>query len=324
MNDRLFEMLAQAQGQPSRALRAVQSAGQAGEDILGGYLKGKEIGDSFQKQKAERQTLSEALGGQDLESGLMNLTGVTGAAQHPNVMAAIDLLKAQKEKNTPVPRIQQGQFQYNGMLTRFDPVAGSYEALAPEGWKTIGTPSSLPSKGSSTIPKSSIPSGGEISPRVPPTIPTPEADKLADLNAMKEALGVAKKNFSPDFVGPVSARKLGLSQTVNLPSIGLGATGQGALFTQSVQDIKDRLLRARSGAQINEQEYQRLVSLVPDQYKSVPDFLAKLGRFDEVLNSTISSKRQELMRAGYRGASTLPNNQPNVSQQQSDPLGLFK
>ena len=43
-NDALFQMLAQAKGQPSKALRAVQSAGQAGQDILGGYMQGKELG----------------------------------------------------------------------------------------------------------------------------------------------------------------------------------------------------------------------------------------------------------------------------------------
>lgn len=42
-SDRLFEMLAQAKSQPSKALRATESAGQAGEDILGGFFKGSQI-----------------------------------------------------------------------------------------------------------------------------------------------------------------------------------------------------------------------------------------------------------------------------------------
>lgn len=42
-NDRLFEMLAQAESQPSKGLRAIQSAGQAGQGILDGYLQGKEV-----------------------------------------------------------------------------------------------------------------------------------------------------------------------------------------------------------------------------------------------------------------------------------------
>lgn len=42
-SDALFQALAQAEGQPSKTLRAVKSAGQAGEDILGGYLQGRSI-----------------------------------------------------------------------------------------------------------------------------------------------------------------------------------------------------------------------------------------------------------------------------------------
>lgn len=42
-SDRLFEMLAQARAQPDRWARSVNAGAQAGQDILGGYLKGKEV-----------------------------------------------------------------------------------------------------------------------------------------------------------------------------------------------------------------------------------------------------------------------------------------
>lgn len=59
MNDRLFEMLAQARSQPSKALRAVQSAGQAGQDIIGGYMGGKEIGQQLRQYKILNTPLGE-------------------------------------------------------------------------------------------------------------------------------------------------------------------------------------------------------------------------------------------------------------------------
>lgn len=40
-SDALFQMLAQAKGQPSKALRATEAVGESGKDILGGYLQGQ-------------------------------------------------------------------------------------------------------------------------------------------------------------------------------------------------------------------------------------------------------------------------------------------
>jgi hypothetical protein len=50
-SDALFLALANAKSQPSHALRAVQSAGQAGQDIMGGYMGGKEIQQKLQQYK---------------------------------------------------------------------------------------------------------------------------------------------------------------------------------------------------------------------------------------------------------------------------------
>jgi hypothetical protein len=50
-SDALFLALANAKSQPSHALRAVESAGQAGSDILGGYMGGKEIQQKLEQYK---------------------------------------------------------------------------------------------------------------------------------------------------------------------------------------------------------------------------------------------------------------------------------
>jgi len=289
-SDELYRLLAEAKSRPSGAYRAAKAALDVPEQTLLGYLSGSDIGEKLRQRKLDQQTLLEALGGNVPEglAGFSRTPVSTLSSLAPAITAAAALEKAGQEKKIPPQKFQQGSFLVGGKLTRFDPVTGQYE--------TTETP------GNAVPSRNPIVGRPDISPRVPPTIPVSETEKLSELSGMKEALGVIKQNFSPDFVGPMNARLLTAKQTT-----GYGATGKGALFTQSVQDIKDRLLRARSGAQINEQEYQRLVSLVPDQYKSVPDFIAKLGRFDQILNATISSKRAELMRAGYRGASSLPN-----------------
>lgn len=49
--DALFLALAQAKARPSKALRATEAAGQAGQDILGGYLQGKQINQQLEQYK---------------------------------------------------------------------------------------------------------------------------------------------------------------------------------------------------------------------------------------------------------------------------------
>lgn len=144
-----------------------------------------------------------------------------------------------------------------------------------------------------------------ILPTVAPSIPGAEVSKIGDLENMKEKLGVIDRNYSPQYVGMVDNKLQAIKQKT-----GFGATGQAANFRQAVQDIKDSLLRARSGAQINEQEYQRLLPLVPDETMSEVDFLAKRARFEEVLNSIIAEKKKAFSSAGYRpmGESTPSSN----------------
>lgn len=62
------------------------------------------------------------------------------------------------------------------------------------------------------------------------------------------------------------------------------------VFRANVASISDQLLRLRSGAQINEQEYKRLLKEVPsvDQPKNV--FVARLRGFKSRLNDILKSK----------------------------------
>jgi hypothetical protein len=50
-SEALFQALAEAGSRPSKALRAVQSAGQAGEGIIGGYMQGKELGQKLDQYR---------------------------------------------------------------------------------------------------------------------------------------------------------------------------------------------------------------------------------------------------------------------------------
>lgn len=50
-NDALFQALAQAKAQPDRWARAVDTGAQAGQNIIGGYMKGKEINQQLEQYK---------------------------------------------------------------------------------------------------------------------------------------------------------------------------------------------------------------------------------------------------------------------------------
>jgi hypothetical protein len=77
-SDRLFEMLAQAKGQPSKALRATQAAGQAGSDILGGYLTGRQLKMQLNQPEAMARLLNATPQGHDIVQ-TMGPEGATAA-----------------------------------------------------------------------------------------------------------------------------------------------------------------------------------------------------------------------------------------------------
>lgn len=97
ISERLYEELAKARAQPSGLYKAFTEATQIPGSAMQGYETGAQFLDAQRKRKLEQQTLSEALGGQPVEQGIMNLTGESGAIQHPNLAVLAELLKAKKE-----------------------------------------------------------------------------------------------------------------------------------------------------------------------------------------------------------------------------------
>jgi hypothetical protein len=117
------------------------------------------------------------------------------------------------------------------------------------------------------------------------------------LDTMGEAIKRIESNYKPDYVGAVMGR---VGETkgkfVDLPV-------NQTTFYADVNDIKDQLLRARSGAQINEQEYARLVKFLPDANSPAGNFEAKLARFKQELNDMRTSREKELSTGGYKQSS---------------------
>lgn len=77
------------------------------------------------------------------------------------------------------------------------------------------------------------------------------------------------------YLGPFSARVQSWARSMGVP----GSEEDAIRLERILNNAADILLRARSGAQINEQEYQRLTKLIPKLTESEVSFFTKLKDF---------------------------------------------
>lgn len=149
-------------------------------------------------------------------------------------------------------------------------------------------------------------------------IPSGAAEKMGGLEALLNDIKSVKTLYlygtdaeRKHWVGPVQGR------VGSLESKYAGtASDEQVRFYAYVDDMQDALLRARSGAQINEQEFKRLVNFLPDKNLPSTTFKARLDRFEAELNNVLSTKRTELQKGGYGSQGSNPTIKNN------DPLGI--
>lgn len=141
-----------------------------------------------------------------------------------------------------------------------------------------------------------------------------QLSKVGELNAVLSNIGKTKElyaygtgNEHAEWVGPIAGRKGGLEAKYTGT-----ATPDQVKFYAYVKDMQDALLRARSGAQINEQEYKRLVNFLPDPNLPAITFKAKLDRFEEATRIVMEEKLSAFEKGGYGigglgGSTTQPS-----------------
>lgn len=125
--------------------------------------------------------------------------------------------------------------------------------------------------------------------------------KVGDLNAVlqnieqtKALYGYGTPTEHQEWVGPAAGR-LGGFQAKYLGT----ASPEQVKFYAYIKDMMDALLRARSGAQINEQEYKRLVAFLPDPNLPPTTFKAKLDRFQEATQIVMNQKLTAFEQGGF-------------------------
>ena len=124
-----------------------------------------------------------------------------------------------------------------------------------------------------------------------------ERKEQANINTLKDQVSRIRTMYKPEYVGVTSGRAGAVSQLWNADESG---------FRAIVSDLGDQLLRARSGAQINEQEYKRLMRIAPTATDSNAQFVAKLDQFERTLDSIISSKASLSRRSGVATTGSVP------------------
>lgn len=155
-------------------------------------------------------------------------------------------------------------------------------------------------------------SSGQAMPRNIGRTPDAEIQKGVMFDTLLGNIGRIRQTYNPEWVGPAAGRFYSTKEAL----AGLEDPNQSQFYADT-RDLADMLLRARSGAQINEQEYQRLSKLVPTPNLPPATYQARLDRFEEQLRGMIGSQRERLGAGGY-----LPGPKREQRPAKEDPLGM--
>lgn len=122
----------------------------------------------------------------------------------------------------------------------------------------------------------------------------------SQLATIKNSLDAVKTLYKPDYVGAIDGRASWFGENL----FGLD-TMQSAFYTD-LADIQNSLIYLKSGKQINESEYARLLKQLPE--RNLPDnvFQSRLTEFEKVLNTILESRESNKGGYGNKVTPTTP------------------
>lgn len=126
-------------------------------------------------------------------------------------------------------------------------------------------------------------------------LPAGQAENLADSRALVAQLDEAEKIFDPKYVGPVQGRWGAIK------SMTTGTPERETELRTLVQSFKNQLLKARSGAAVTPQEYERISAELPGINDPDDVFLTKLRTARRLLKESIARREEEFAARGFRG-----------------------
>lgn len=154
---------------------------------------------------------------------------------------------------------------------------------------------------------------GNLPPGTAGNIPSGEREKRAGLQSILSDIGRLRELASGpggQDIGYYSGRIAETRSSGMIP--GVGAPRAETMEMIHISDnISDMLLRARSGAQINEQEYARLRKITPNVRTSPEKFWVDLDRFEIELRNVLAARQgQPVSQTLDPGAPEAPGGAP--------------
>jgi len=127
-------------------------------------------------------------------------------------------------------------------------------------------------------------------------VPSEATKDIAQLETLTDkTLSDIRKNFNPNFLGPVKGTNIALETRRRVGSmIGAPLQQQETAFRLALNDADDLILRIRSGAQINEDEFRRMKAMLPKATDEPQVFLSALDRFEKQAKFYIERRKKLL------------------------------
>lgn len=141
------------------------------------------------------------------------------------------------------------------------------------------------------------------------TLPSEQIEQESKMDTLSLALEKVKESYSDDLVGPVASR-VGKAKQYVEPL----ANEQAANFYSNMSDMRNQIVYLRSGKQINQEEYKRLLDSIPNETTSATDFKVRLANFEQLKDTILASRQKNFQGTGYRTANGLKSiNSPKPS-----------
>lgn len=156
---------------------------------------------------------------------------------------------------------------------------------------------------------------GDIQPFVKTPVPASNVVANADLNTMAREARYLVNTFNPDYTGWWDANISKYKQkTIGIPT-------EETNFRQTLDNMRNYIMKLRSGAVITDSEALRLEHELPGINEADKTVKDKLANFAKITEDLLNSRTQALGAAGYRRPSVVPG---QTEAQQRKPLSAFE
>lgn len=128
-----------------------------------------------------------------------------------------------------------------------------------------------------------------------------QTTNLADFRTLLGQMDKIEKAYDPKYIGPIKGRLGALRTMVDVPQVGLGATPEESNLRAEIKSVQNSIVYLKSGKQINESEFQRLMAELPDPNDPPVVFTTKLQRAKALLQDMLANREAEYRARQFRG-----------------------